>query len=91
MKMHLSARVPNEGARRVAQWVARDHGGDLDRAAARVWVTASILQRVIDGEIAPGLTLGTSLSKACGVKARMFNRPARAGWFFEPAVQQLAA
>jgi len=91
MKMHLGAHAPSEGARRVAQWVAREHGGDLDRAAARVWVTASIVQRVINGEIEPGTTLGASLSKACGVKARMFKRPARAGWFFEPAAQPLAA
>ncbi len=91
MKMHLAARAPNEGARRLAQWVAHEHGGDLDRAAARLWVTGAIVQRVIDGEITPGMALGASLFKACGVRARMFNRDALAGWFFEPVDQQLAA
>ncbi len=91
LKMHLAAHAPNEGARQLAQWVARECGGDLDRAAQRLWITGMGVQRVIDGEITPGTALGTRLRKACGLSARMFNRPALASWFFEPAAQQHAA
>lgn len=89
-KMHLSARVPSEGARLVAQWVADKHRGDLSAAGQAAWTTGTMIQRVVDGEITPGLQLGAVLHRACGVKARDFNRPARAAWFAVADVQVAA-
>lgn len=83
-KMHLSARVPSEGARLVAQWVAGTHGGDLDRAGAAASTEGTMIQRIVAGEVTPGLQLGTVLNRACGVKARDSNCPARAVWFVIP-------
>lgn len=81
MKMHLMARAPNEGARIIARWVAREFGGNLDSASARVGASGSFLQRMIDGSLEPGMATGHALTKRCGVRARDFNRPAQAGWF----------
>ncbi len=81
MKMHLAVRAPNEGARILARWIARDFRGDLGRASARLGISGTFLQRMIDGSLEPGMATGIALTKRCGVRARDFNRPALAGWF----------
>lgn len=88
--MHLGARVPNEGARKIARSIARDFGGDLDRAAARMRTSATFLQRMIDGTMEPGFATGNLLARLCGVRAGDFNRPAEAGWFDGDAARMAA-
>lgn len=90
MKMHLAARAPNEGARLLARWIARDFAGNLEGASARVGASGSFLQRMIDGTMEPGLAMGVALAKRCGVRARDFNRPAEAGWFDGEPVKAVA-
>lgn len=97
MKLHLSARAPNEGARVLARWVIQSHSGDLVKAAASLSKTAAIsgceasfVQRVIDGETTPGLIIGTAMSRLCGVSAGMFSSPAAGGWFDEAPLARAA-
>lgn len=86
-KLHLPAVPANEGARLIARHLLREAGKaragsvDLKPIAAKLGTDAGMLQRIVDGEIEPGLTLGTVLHRAAGVRARDFKRPAVGGWF----------
>lgn len=84
IKMHLGARAPNEGAPQLARWIADECAGDLRAAARTLYITESIVQRVLDGEITPGTALGARMFKVFGAKARMFNREPSAPWFAAP-------
>ncbi len=68
----------------LAQWIAQECGGDLERAASQLYITAMGVQRILDGEITPGLATGARLLKVCGARARMFNREAAGAWFAAP-------
>jgi hypothetical protein len=90
MKLHLTAKVPNEGARLVAQWILGMPGG-LDDAATALGTSADWVQRMVGGDMVPGLTVGTRLARHTGVRARDFHRSAQAGWFERPASLARAA
>ncbi|PCG09685.1 hypothetical protein COA17_07475 [Sphingomonas ginsenosidimutans] len=86
LKLHLPARVPNEGARQLARWVAFTHGGDLERAARVLWPTGparmkgGFLQRIVSGEVVPSRVTGERMWRLFGLRARMFAMPAAGGW-----------
>lgn len=89
MKLHLTAQVPNEGARRLAQWVLGLPGG-LDDAATALGTCANRVQRMVEGGMVPGLEVGTRLMRHTGVRARDFRQDAAAGWFERPATARAA-
>ncbi|QRY95424.1 hypothetical protein JT366_16895 [Sphingomonas paucimobilis] len=79
-KLHLKAVPSSEGARRVAQWVITLPGG-VAQAAEALEISEEWVQRIVDGDLVPGLRIGTRLSTLMGVTAAMFQRAARTGWF----------
>ncbi|WP_058744203.1 hypothetical protein [Sphingomonas yabuuchiae] len=79
-KLHLMAKPASEGARRVAQWVMTLPGG-VAQAAEALEISEEWVQRIVDGDLIPGLRIGVALTKLMGVTAAMFQRPARSGWF----------
>lgn len=84
-KMHLPARVPNEGAGQLARWIARRTEGRIDLAATALRIDEVILQRLILGEIIPGDILGRSLWERAGINKYLFQHGARTTWFKMPA------
>ena len=84
-KMHLPARVPNEGARRLARWIARQTHGRIDLAATALRIDVVVLERLIAGEIIPGDALAGPLWQRTGIDKFLFQRDARFGWFHMPA------
>ena len=88
MKMHLPARAPNEGARLLARWVMGLSGG-IAEAAQVMGTGADRVQRMVEGNMVPGLDVGTRLSRRIGVKARDFHAAPAGGWFdaAEPLAQ----
>jgi hypothetical protein len=90
MKLHLPAKVPSEGARRVAQWVVGLPNG-LPHAARLLGTDVVAVQRIIAGEIEPGLAIGVKLSIHAGIRADQFAQAARGGWFDRPAPLARAA
>jgi hypothetical protein len=87
MKMHLIAVVPNEGARRLAQWIMGECAGNLHKAAWRLHVEAIQLSRLLDGSMLPGEILLADLVW----RTERAMRPldwyglAQGGWFEAPA------
>ncbi|WP_375243454.1 hypothetical protein [Sphingomonas parapaucimobilis] len=79
-KLHLMAVPSSEGARRVAQWVMILPGG-VAQAAEALEISEEWVQRIVDGDLVPGLRIGARLSTLMGVTAAMFQRAARTGWF----------
>lgn len=90
MKLHLTAKVPSEGARRVAQWVVGLPNG-LDEAAKAIGADVVAVQRIITGELVPGLAIGVKLSTRAGIRASDFSRAPMGGWFDRPAPMARAA
>ena len=90
MKLHLIARVPNEGARMVAQWVLGLPRG-LNDAAVALGTDAAHVQRMVEGDLEPGMEIGSRLARHTGVRVRDFRSAAQAGWFERPAPLARAA
>jgi hypothetical protein len=84
MKLHLSATVPSEGARRVARWIMTLPGGLADAAVA-LDMPADRVQRMVLGEYVPGTLIGRRLDRHIGLTWRDFSRPATGWWFARPA------
>ena len=84
MKLHLTAKVPNEGARLVAQWIMGLPGGLID-ARVQLDTEEDRVQRIVDGEMVPGMAVGQRLATRAGVRARDFHRAPTGGWFDRPA------
>ena len=82
-KMHLGAKAPNEGARLLARWIARETRGSTRMAARMLGTDESVVQRLIDGDLIPGDQLGEPLFRIVRVDRLMFQRPAQAAWFAE--------
>lgn len=80
-KLRLPAVVPNEGARLLGQFVA--HRG-IKETAQLLRTPADYVERMVLGEMVPGMTIGAAMHRVMGVKARHFNmRPL--GWWFDIA------
>ena len=84
MKLHLAAKVPNEGARLVAQWVLGLPRGLMD-ARVQLGTGEDRVQRIIAGDMVPGMDVGQRLARRAGVRAHDFHRKPLAGWFDRPA------
>lgn len=83
MKMHLVACVPNEGARRLADWIGRECGGDLHAAATRLRVSAIQLSGLLDGSVLPGELMLADLvwRTERAMTSLDWYRKAAGGWF----------
>lgn len=90
MKLHLTAAAPSEGARLLAQWVLGLPCGLADAAIA-LGTDADRVQRMVAGDVVPGMEVGRRLMGFTGVRARDFARPPSCGWFDRPAPLARAA
>lgn len=79
-KLHLTVKPASEGSQRVAQWIMTLPGG-VAQAAEALEISEEWVQRIVNGDLVPGLRIGVRLSKLMGVTAAMFQRAARSGWF----------
>lgn len=81
-KLHLPARPANEGARLLARWIMREHGGCLRRTVrAHPGLSAVLIDRLVAGEVAPGQIVAQLVGEAAGIGHRAWRRPAAGGWF----------
>ncbi len=85
MRLHLSARVPNEGARRLAWWL----GENTDRFPAlirEVGMSEETIHRLISGELEPAAIMSYVISQATGgsVVSRDWRTAPRGWWFDRP-------
>ncbi len=53
-KLYLPARVPNEGARRLAAWILSSPTHEVKRRFARIGLDFGKAARMIEGELLPG-------------------------------------
>lgn len=88
-KMHLPARVPNEGARRLAWWIgerSRPSYNAFEAFAVAIGSHVSFVDRVLFGEIVPGEDLARRIGRATGgfIDRRDWRRRPKGGWFDRP-------
>jgi len=98
MKLHLKAKVPNEGARRLARWLGEQRCADaaFESVARQIGSHVSIVDRLISGEIEPGAMVAHAVWVATegAVHRRDWRRAPEGGWFDAPAphtAERLAA
>lgn len=82
-KMHLPVRVPNEGARLLAQRIMKDCRGCLFVASTAMRMPTATLQRLVDGEVVPGEVLVGDVARVTkqAISRRDWRRAPRGGWF----------
>jgi hypothetical protein len=82
-KLRLGVRVPNEGARRLAQWIMREPVGTLDKLLRKIGMGQIDMERMMAGELTPGADIGHQIFAftRCGVTINDWYRPATDGWF----------
>ncbi len=90
-KMHLRARVPNEGARRLAWWLGERGGAGVGRLASAGECDIERIERLLAGELEPGAELAFRISRATGgaVVTRDWRDAAAGGWGDRPAEREL--
>lgn len=63
-KLHLPAKVPNEGARLLARRILAAYRGDLPFASRCMRVPVTTLQYLVDGTLVPGAELIRDVARA---------------------------
>lgn len=88
--LRLPARVPNEGARRLAWWLCEQPRGAIARLAGTLHIDSSTVERWISGEIEPGaeVSYGVSLFTKHAVVTSDWRSLPEGGWFERPIVRQ---
>lgn len=81
-KLFLPAKVPNEGARRLAAWVLSRSAVRARAALARAGVDLAKLDRIVTGELIPGADDRFAITRATGdaVLMRDWSTAARGRW-----------
>lgn len=94
MKMHLVARVPNEGAHRLAWWIGEQVDGSaaIDDLARRIGFGVMIVDRLLTGEVTPAERVGMAIMAATrgAVEPRDWYRATDARWGEAPASREIA-
>ena len=93
-KMNLCAKVPNEGARRLAWWLGEALERDaqaFDTLAHEAAIDVGMIDRLLSGEMLPGWDIGLSIAEATGgaVWPADFRMSPRGGWFDRPAPREV--
>jgi hypothetical protein len=81
--LRLGVRVPNEGARRLAQWIMQEPVGTLDKLLRKVGIGEITIERMMAGEITPGADIGHQIYAftRSAVTTVDWYRPPFGGWF----------
>ncbi len=91
-RMHLSAKVPNDGAHRLA-WYLGERGDDaFDVLADAAMIQVGMIDRMLSGQLLPCGEIGFALMQATdgAVRPRDFYRACDRRWFGRPAVRDVA-
>ncbi|WP_447727254.1 hypothetical protein [Sphingomonas koreensis] len=91
-KLRLPARVPNDGAHRLANWMLGTRLRQLSEIRieqARRALGDNTLDRILVGELLPCEIMGTTIANLTGgaANARDFRRPCGRQWGDRPAWQ----
>jgi hypothetical protein len=83
LRLRLGVRVPNEGARRLANFIMREPVGTLDKLLRKLGIGQISLERMMAGEITPAADIGHQIFAftRCAVTINDWDRPAEGGWF----------
>jgi hypothetical protein len=80
MRVHLAARVPNEGARRLVRWMMRERV-PMTALAERAGVSAAMIVRMIEDGLVPASGTIERIAGMTGGFVRGWTKPARGWWF----------
>ncbi|MEK9212293.1 hypothetical protein [Sphingomonas sp. 2378] len=91
MKLNLPARVPNEGARRLAFYL-NDKPGALGRFVRKAATSEMMVQRLINGDVIPDADMAKAIYLAtdCAVWSRHWTFRPEGGWFDRPVLRAAA-
>lgn len=83
LRLRLAVTVPNEGARRLAQWILSQPAGTLVKLMQRTGLGQIAMDRMMSGETTPVGDVGYQIYAftGCAVFADDWDAAAEGGWF----------
>lgn len=88
MRMHLVARVPNDGAHALARWIGaqQDREDAIARLTRRMGTWSMMINRILSGEIVPGEPERVAITAVTrgAVQPRDWGRHTKTWWFDAP-------
>lgn len=88
--LRLGVSVPNEGARRLAQFIMRQPAGTLDKLMRRIGMGQIAVERMMAGETVPADLVGYQIYAFTGgeVSASDWDAKPEGNWFTPVMAQQ---
>jgi len=83
LRLHLRVRVPNEGARRLANWIMKQPDGTLCKLLRKTGIGEISIDRMMAGELTPDAPIAYQIYAftRCTVPISAWDRAPEAGWF----------
>lgn len=87
-KLYLPARVPNEGARQLAQWLLQAGTEAAGASLRRSGVSLAMADRLLSGDVVPGERIAVAVAFVTGGRIdRRLWRHKPVGWWFDTATE----
>ena len=88
--LRLGARVPNEGARRLANFIMQQPAGTLDKLLRKTGIGQISMERMMAGNVVPDAPIAYQIFAftRCAVPTNDWNAKPEGGWFDPVATRE---
>jgi hypothetical protein len=83
LRLRLGVHVPNEGARRLANWILHEPAGTLNKLLRKTGIGQISMERMMAGELTPDAPIAYQIYAftRCAVPINDWDAKAEGGWF----------
>jgi hypothetical protein len=83
LRLRLGVHVPNEGARRLANWILHEPAGTLNKLLRKTGIGQISMERMMAGEVTPDAPIAYQIYAftRCAVPINDWDAKPEGGWF----------